>query len=291
MINLDKPSLLVKGNLDDIKRYLHTLVDSLQYALEDNEGMILECREKLANYEDGNANIAELELEVRRNSAAVKSQAVTVGANATNIANLKVETADIKSTIEQQAITVSANTSNIASIQATTDAQGSNISLIAQSVDALGQETAAQLELKVGKDENDQIVSMINASADNVKINAEKLDIEGKTLNIKVESTNIEGELTADQINADGLEVTKGKVGGWTLGEMRVPITNNDKVTTIAMYSGLMREEAGNAYYQYETWLTPSGVSVVSQYVPADGSGGSPTLTTYKTWRQILAGS
>lgn len=246
MINLDKPSLLVKGNLDDIKRYLHTLVDSLQYALEDNEGMISECREKLANYEDGNANIAELELEVKSNSAAIKSQAVTIGANSTNIANLQIES----------------------------NTQGASINLLVDN----------------GTVKGGVIVEAINDQS-SAKISADKLDIEGKTLNIKVESTNIEGELTADQINADGLEVTKGKVGGWTLGEMRVPITNNDKVTTIAMYSGLMREEAGNAYYQYETWLTPSGVSVVSQYVPADGSGGSPTLTTYKTWRQILAGS
>lgn len=38
---------------------------------------------------------------------------------------------------------------------------------------------SAQLELKLGRDENDQVVSMINASADYVTIDAEKLNING----------------------------------------------------------------------------------------------------------------
>ena len=51
------------------------------------------------------------------------------------------------------------------------------------------------------------------------KIAAERLDIEGKKLNIKVASTNITGELTAEQINADGIkaddvEFTNGSFSG-----------------------------------------------------------------------------
>ena len=160
MINLDKPSLLVKGNLEDIKKYLHTLVDSLQYALEDNEGMIFECREKLANFEDGNNNI-------------------------------------------------------------------------------------------------------------------------------KVEATNIEGEINADQINADGLEMLEGTIGDWTLGVADVPISEGTTTPANALFSGVQRYDLDDGqWYTTETWLTAGGVYCRYTHYT---EGEEPQVTCYsKKWWELL---
>lgn len=74
------------------------------------------------------------------------------------------------------------------------------------------------------------------------KINADRLDIEGKTLNIKVDATNIEGKMTARQINADGLEVERGKVGGWLIENNSIISENK----TVGLYSYAEPDEGTN---------------------------------------------
>ena len=72
------------------------------------------------------------------------------------------------------------------------------------------------------------------------KINADRLDIEGKTLNIKVDATNIKGLLTAKQINADGLTVKNGTIDKCTINEkctIKGTLTGNE-ISTFTSASG-----------------------------------------------------
>ena len=71
-------------------------------------------------------------------------------------------------------------------------------------VDGDIEDLSANLELKVDKNDNDQVVSMINASADEITLNSNRLII--NSTNFKL---NSEGNITA----------TGGTVGGFTLGK------------------------------------------------------------------------
>ena len=71
-------------------------------------------------------------------------------------------------------------------------------------VDGDIEDLSANLELKVDKNDNDQVVSMINASADEIKLKSNRLIID--STNFKLNSA---GNITA----------TGGTVGGFTLGK------------------------------------------------------------------------
>ena len=91
----------------------------------------------------------------------------------------------------------------------------------------------AELSLRLGYDDNDQIVSMINASADIISLHSNRLEIESDFFSLSADGTiiasagtiggcemvggmlrvpaaNIDGTLEADQINAYGLAVVRG---------------------------------------------------------------------------------
>lgn len=71
-------------------------------------------------------------------------------------------------------------------------------------VDGDIEDLSANLELKVDKNDNDQVVSMINASADEIKLKSNRLIID--STNFKL---NDQGNITA----------TGGTIGGFTLGK------------------------------------------------------------------------
>lgn len=70
---------------------------------------------------------------------------------------------------------------------------------------AADNEASISLLVQDGEANGEFIINAINGESA-ARIRADRLDIEGKKLNIKVESTNIEGQLTADQINSNGLQ-------------------------------------------------------------------------------------
>ncbi len=64
-----------------------------------------------------------------------------------------------------------------------------------------------------------------------LKISADRLDIEGKTLNIKVASTNITGQLKADQIDASNLKVAAANItGGLTIGQLPSNVATSENI-------------------------------------------------------------
>lgn len=114
---------------------------------------------------------------------------------------------------------------DLAKLELTTSENESKISLIVQDDKASGS----------------LIIGAINDES-YAKINADRLDIEGKTLNIKVDAANIEGKMTAEQINADGLEVERGKVGGWLIENNSIISENK----TVGLYSYAEPDEGTN---------------------------------------------
>lgn len=92
----------------------------------------------------------------------------------------------------------------------------------------------ASLQLWVGRQENDQIVSMINASADVIELNSDRFILN---------STNL-------QISADGnITAVSGDIGGWSVGEKGL-YNNDNKIGIINtgsggfVYGGLEYDEA-----------------------------------------------
>lgn len=67
----------------------------------------------------------------------------------------------------------------------------------------------ALLELKVGRDDNDQIVSMINASADVIELTSNRLVIESDNF-----SLSADGTITATNCNLNGIFQSEGYAGG-----------------------------------------------------------------------------
>lgn len=85
----------------------------------------------------------------------------------------------------------------IAKIQQSADESKAKIALVVGQNGIVNEEGAVQGSI---------VIEAINGES-SAKIKADRLDIEGKKLNIKVDATNIEGTLTAERINADGLTV------------------------------------------------------------------------------------
>lgn len=104
--------------------------------------------------------------------------------------------AEIKSVVEWQ--TEKAATK--ADIQQLADEHGAKIALVVGQNGIVNEDGAVQGSV---------VIEAINGES-TAKISADRLDIEGKTLDIKVDATNIEGVITADKINASGLVIRGG---------------------------------------------------------------------------------
>lgn len=138
------------------------------------------------------------------------------------------------------------------------------------------------------------IIKAINDES-SAKISADRLDIEGKTLNIKVDATNITGTLTAEQIDADGIvaedvDITgtitaeEGSIGGWEIGD-------NLTATT---------ETTGTGIIQTQTvTFSTKGVEVTAMWKEdSDWTGPTPTFPSgvtigqeynkFVSWAELL---
>ena len=129
------------------------------------------------------------------------------------------------------------------------------------------------------------------------KITVDQLDIEGRKLNIKVDATNIEGTVTAEQINADGISAkdvdisgtvnaSEGAIGGWSLGPTKIPINVNDTIEENALTSPQLTDTVNGKTYSYQVYLTPKGVYISGQYSTSNEVGIS--YFANKTWLEIL---
>lgn len=103
---------------------------------------------------------------------------------------------------------------NEASITSLTEWQGETNDSIAKIEQNVSKNNAdISLVVTDGKADAELLIAAINGES-SAKILADRLDIEGKTLNIKVASTNVEGQLTAGQIDVTNLSVYAAKIKG-----------------------------------------------------------------------------
>lgn len=100
--------------------------------------------------------------------------------------------------------------------------------------------TSAELEMKIGRDENNQIVSMINASADEINLKSNRFSLESDNTTITKD-----GKITTKELNANG-----GEIGGWTITENSLEKT----WTEYDFYTGkhyTYRTNITNGFYLY----------------------------------------
>ena len=191
-----------------------------------------------------------------------------------SVAEINKELTDKTAAIELQAKTITKQGENIAKLQEKATEQGASIGLLVDNDGVKGS----------------VIVDAINGQS-SAKISADKLDIEGKTLNINVDATNIngllnvDGKIEADKIDANGLEVLEATIGGWHLAKTQVPISQTSSTEEFALYSDKIFEENGDRDYTYQVYLTAKGVYVAGLYDTSNETG-VPYFSS-KTWLEI----
>lgn len=99
---------------------------------------------------------------------------------------------------------------SVGNLQTTVTDQGSSISDI-----------SAELALKVAKDDNDQIVSMLNASADEIALTGNRLVVDSDYFKLSEDGT-----LIATNANLSGsVTATDGSIGDWTINAAGISAT------------------------------------------------------------------
>lgn len=126
----------------------------------------------------------------------------------------------------------------------------------------------AELELKVSTDDNDQIISMINASADVITLNSNRLIINSSNFIL-----DADGNITA----------TGGTIGGWTIGQDELSITSDDYEVFLRDGSNATKDilvvhDTSNGTYPF--YIRANGHAVMSN---ASIEGGNIDLTSGAT--------
>lgn len=126
----------------------------------------------------------------------------------------------------------------------------------------------AELELKVSTDDNDQIISMINASADVITLNSNRLIINSSNFVL-----DADGNITA----------TGGTIGGWTIGQDELSITSDNYEVFLRDGSNATKDilvvhDTSNETYPF--YIRANGHAVMSN---ASIEGGNIDLTSGAT--------
>ena len=96
-----------------------------------------------------------------------------------------------------------------------------------------------------------------------------------------------EGHMYASNASISGtVTANDGKIGGWTLGEGKVPWNDGYTQVGVALISPEQTSRLNGVDYVHQVWLTPLGVYVRYRYESSGGS--SQTSTVFKTWLEIL---
>ena len=129
--------------------------------------------------------------------------------------------------------------------------------------ESLNSNISAELELKIGKDENDQIVSMLNASADIITMNSNRLRINSSKFKLKDDGS---------------IEATGGILGGWVITDTEIHSANGIqgkwRVDTSSGTSSSYAEYEGYMFY----FMSAFGFGVVimpTDEFPTPGAGGT----------------
>lgn len=163
---------------------------------------------------------------------------------------IKLTAGEIKSTVESLEKTTDSINNTLTSITQRADS-------IEASVTDLTNDVTAKLELYVAKDDNDQIVSMLNASADEINLTANRLFIESDKFTLAKDGT---------------ITATAGKIGNLTLENGNLTSTNF-RIETIMNTN----DSTDN---RVQSWLKFNNNNGESTTVVSDSDIFTPTLNT-----------
>lgn len=183
--------------------------------------------DKLKKYETIENNNAKLELKVsttdnNRIVSMINASAAEVKINANKLQlgayPTQEQVTNQINTAKTSAISSAVNQANVS-----TDDKLKNYETI--------EDTNAKLELKVDADDNDKIVSMINASADNVTIDTKKLNLKGY---ITATNLNTPGQTTINgsNITTGTIDATKVNVSNLDASNITTGTINADRIAT-----------------------------------------------------------
>ena len=142
-------------------------------------------------------------------------------------------------------------------IKATTDSISLSVSQLRTDYEGYQDEVEAKFELKVGVDENDRIVSMLNASANQITIKSNRLSISSDYFQLATD-----GQITA----------TGGKIGGFRISDSMLTCGQKDQLFP-------------SAYT--DTWLqAETGLCLYSGTDPDSGNAGGISISTYTSSTQ-----
>ncbi len=199
------------AELMGITRDLQTHYVELEESVHEVKEIATTLTEWKISIEDDISSIASIEAKTQNNEANITLLTEWKG-------SVEGEVASIAS-IEQR---VSAAESTIEILTKYGDGETDSIAALVTRV--TGVEAEIELVVENGNVKGGVLIEAINGETA-AKIDADRLDIEGKTLNIKVEATNIEGLLTADKVLAEDLKVTDANFTG-TLSADKIDVKN-----------------------------------------------------------------
>lgn len=188
--------------------------------------------------QDQGGDISELQQTASSLSSTVQSQgdslstleqtaetlSSTVQGHTGDISKLQQTAETLTSTVESQGGDISTLQQTASSLSSTVQSQGGALSTLQQTTseisasvkgfnDSLG-EVKGDLSLKVGRDENNQIVSMLNASTNAINIETNRLSVKSTNFTLAKDGT-----ITAKNGNFSGsVTATSGTIGGFKIG-------------------------------------------------------------------------
>lgn len=153
-----------------------------------------------------------------------------------------------------------------------------------KSVEESQEKINAELSLKLGKDDNDQIVSMLNASADTVSLKSNRLEIQSDNFTLSAD-----GHITAAAGNIGGCSIVNGVLEIANANANNIVAREVDisgKITSEEGYLGSVQITAEGLSCGEDTFLSSGGIrtsngsdtTLIAGGVVKFGSGGSFAL-------------
>lgn len=161
---------------------------------------------------------------------------------------------------------------------------------------------SAELALKVGRNENNQIVSMLNAAADVITIKSNRISIQSTNFTLSANGTinaqnaTIEGNITAKSLTiSEGAKITGLCAEGSNFIEATTNVANGTK-TNFFQGDGISQRYAISTGSQtFESRWGSQGIlfrgylySTLDSYVYIDAAGVT-TANSSTTWAKIIA--
>lgn len=172
-------------------------IATIEAKTKDNEAIITSFSEWRGSVEGDVASIASIAQRVSNAEATIEILSKFGDGEGESLAGLVTKVNGLEVGMEIFATWKGETTATVASIEQEVNAAKASIGLLVEN----------------GEVKGGVLIEAINGET-TAKISADRLDIEGKTLNIKVEATNIEGLLTADKVLAEDLKVTDANFTG-----------------------------------------------------------------------------